>query len=205
MRLLLDAMVPHRCAACGAPAVGWCTACANAAEPLRLRGGGAVLLTDAVAAVGLFAYDGVVRDAVRGMKLSGRWSAARALGDMLRAQPLVPADWPVTWVPSTRARRRERGVEIPQLLAGPCAVGLLRRRLERADQTALTAQQRRAFPADAFVATAPVPLCVVIVDDVRTTGGTALAAASALLRAGAVRVLVATFAVGGDEARRAGA
>ncbi|MGI8874273.1 MAG: hypothetical protein ACR2KP_08095 [Egibacteraceae bacterium] len=40
-----------------------------------------------------------------------------------------------------------------------------------------------------------------MVDDVRTTGGTALAAAAALRTAGARRVLVATFAVAGQDAR----
>ena len=44
---------------------------------------------------------------------------------------------------------------------------------------------------------------MVLVDDVRTTGATATAAALALRAAGARRVLVVTFAVGGDEARRA--
>ena len=198
---LLDAIIPPRCAACGRPGHGWCDACAEAAEALRLRNGGATSLTPAVAAVGVYAYDGVVADAVRGMKLSGRFGAAKPLGQLIRGHPAVPGDWPITWVPSTARRRRDRGFELPQLLAGAGARPLLRRTLQRADQTDLTPQQRRAFPLNAFVAVQLVPADVVLVDDVRTTGGTAVAAATALIRGGARRVLVATFAVGGDDAR----
>lgn len=160
------------------------------------------MLGDAIAAVGVYAYEGVVRDAVRGMKIAGRWSAARQLAASLRCRAGVPADWPITWTPSTRRRQAQRGVDLPRLLAGPDAVAMLRRRLERADQTSLTPAQRRAFPADAFVATAAVPAAVVLVDDVRTTGATATAAAGALLAGGAQRVVVVTLAVGGDEARQ---
>lgn len=205
MGLVLDAVLPVRCAACAEPGFGWCRVCAAAAEGLRLTGGGAVLLTPAVAAVGVYAYDGVVRDAVRGMKLSGRSAAAADLGCEIRALAVIPAGWQVTWVPSTRRRRRQRGFDLPRLLAGPGAVGLLERTFEGPDQTELTSQQRRSFPPDAFRAISPLPRCVVLIDDVRTTGATATAAAGALTAAGASHVLVATLAVGGDAARSAAA
>ncbi|MPZ72446.1 MAG: hypothetical protein GEU74_04335 [Nitriliruptorales bacterium] len=202
--LLLDALLPARCAACGAPAAGWCGACRTAAEALRLPGGRPVLLSPRVAAVGVFAYDGVVRDAVRGLKIAGRHAAAATLGDAIRSLPVIPRSWTVTWVPSTRRRQRERGVEITRLLAGRDAVPLLRRVGERPDQTALTAMQRRRSPLGSFAPAGRVAGNVVLVDDVRTTGATATAAAQALLAAGAGRVLVATFAVGGDAVRRRG-
>lgn len=153
-------------------------------------------------AVGAYAYEGVIRNAVHGMKIAGRWAAARHLGARVRGLPGVPRDWPVTWVPSTRRRRAERGVDIPHLLAGPGAVAMLHRRADRPDQTSLTPQQRRDFPCDVFVACTAVPADVVLVDDVRTTGATARAAAQALLEGGARRVVVATLAVGGDDARQ---
>jgi predicted amidophosphoribosyltransferase len=161
-----------------------------------------VLLAPAIAGVGLYAYDGVVRDAVRGMKLSGRHAAAASLGHELRGLPAVPADWPVTWVPSTARRKRRRGFDLAQLLAGPAGRQLLRRSYQGPDQTDLTPDARRQFPRDAFMAVRPVPADVVLVDDVRTTGATALSAAAALLAGGASRVLVATLAVGGDDARQ---
>lgn len=194
-------LVPQRCAACAAPAEGLCGRCDAEAEALRLPGGGFTSLGPHVAAVGAYAYGGVIRDAVRGMKIAGRSGAAPALGRRTLALAGVDPAWTVTWVPSTSRRLRERGVEIPRLLAGAGAVRLLRRRLDRPDQTELTPSERRALPSNTFAAVCQVAGDVVLVDDVRTTGATASAAATALLAAGARRVVVATLAVGGDDAR----
>lgn len=203
MQTLLDTLLPPRCAACAAPARGGlCQPCRAAGDLLRLAPRDVTILADAVAAVGCYAYDGVIRDAVRGMKLGGRHAAGRPLGCELRSHPAIPLSWPVTWVPSTRRKLRQRGVEITRLLAGAEAVPLLERVADRPDQTTLDAQSRRTSPVGAFAALAPAPHDVVLIDDVRTTGATALAAAQALLDAGARRVLVVTFAVGGDDARR---
>jgi predicted amidophosphoribosyltransferase len=188
-----------------------CPPCLADAGRLVLPDLGFRWLDDGVAAVGVFAYSGVVRDALRGVKAGGRHAAAAGLGRLLRARlaPTLAAGGPrwtgaaVTWVPSTPRRRRERGAEITRLLAGPAAVALLRRVTERPDQTVLSARQRRASPAGAFAALTRAPPAVVLVDDVRTTGATAAAAAACLRAAGAGRVLVATLAVGGDDARAA--
>lgn len=203
MRALLDTLLPPRCAACAAPAAsGLCPTCRTAGAALRLPARDLTLLAERIAAVGCYAYDGVIRDAVRGMKLGGRHAAAAPLGVELRRHPAIPPQWPVAWVPSSRRKLRQRGTEITRALAGPQAVPLLRRTIDRPDQTTLDAQERRTSPRGVFAATAPAPADVVLVDDVRTTGATALAAGQALLDAGARRVLVATFAVGGDDARR---
>lgn len=203
MGRLLDTLLPPRCAACAAPAgEGLCVHCAAEAAALRLSPRHVAVLDSSVVAIGCYAYDGVVRDAVRGMKLGGRHAAARPLGAELRGHPAIPAGWATTWVPSTRRTMRRRGVEVPAVLAGRQALPLLRRTADRPDQTSLDAQERRRSPIGVFAATRPAPPDVVLVDDVRTTGATALAAAQALLEAGAQRVLVATLAVGGDDARR---
>ena len=101
-----------------------------------------------------------------------------------------------------RARLRRRGFELPRLLAGSTAVSLLEEVAERTDQTALDPVARRAAPTGAFRPRRPSPTAVILVDDVRTTGATARAAATALRTAGADRVLVVTLAVAGDQARR---
>lgn len=199
-----DLLVPARCPACDAVADPvLCADCAAALAGLALPDLARTTLAAGVVAVGAYAYDGVTADIVRGVKAGERHAAARGLGELLRARLCLPAPDQVatTWVPSTRRRRRERGVELTRLLAGPGARRLLVKVAERPDQTDLDPVQRRRSPLGAFAAAGPVPRAVVLIDDVRTTGATALAAATALREAGAAQVVVATFAVAGDQAR----
>jgi predicted amidophosphoribosyltransferase len=204
---VVDLLVPPRCAACGRPGLlPLCAGCSRAIEPLALTGLARTELDEGVLAVGAYAYDAVARDAVVGLKVRGRSAAGPGLGRLMRRRLGVPephAGLVTTWVPSTARRLRQRGVEVPRLLAGDGAVAMLRRVGERPDQTALTAVRRRASPAGVFVPLGALPASVVLVDDVRTTGATALAAARALQAGGARRVLIVTFAVAGDEARAA--
>lgn len=205
MAALADLLLPVRCPACprgAAPVL--CGPCEIAAAALVLPGLGATELAEGVVAVGGYAYEGVVRDAVRGMKVAGRWATAPALGARVLARVgALPSAAVTTWVPSTPRKLRDRGVELPRLLAGPGAVPLLATTVERPDQTSLDPTARRRSPRGAFVARRSAPAAVVLVDDVRTTGGTAVAAGLALRAAGARRVLVVTLAVGGDDARAA--
>jgi predicted amidophosphoribosyltransferase len=197
---VLSLLVPPRCAACGevvaAEAPGLCPECVDAAEVTALGERGIALLGEGAVAAGVFAYEGVVGEAVRTVKAGGQHAAADGLGRLMRDR-LGPAvwRWPVTWVPSPRRRRRARGAEVPRLLAGQGATKLLARRTDPPEQTTLSPEARRLAPQASFTAPAAVPPEVVVVDDVRTTGATARAAASALRTAGARRVLVATLAV----------
>lgn len=201
MRHLTDLVLPERCAACGSLGAGLCTACRRAAALLRLPGGEPVRLAPRVLAIAAFRYDGVIAGAVRDVKTPGRHRPAHHLGDLLWAAiaDIAPGAiaWPRSWVPSTARRVRERGADIPRLLAGPDAVALLRRTRQASDQTMLSADQRRVARRGDFEAGHAVPSRLVLVDDVRTTGGTATAAAAALTAAGADRVLVVTLAAAG--------
>ncbi|MGI8574311.1 MAG: ComF family protein [Egibacteraceae bacterium] len=201
MRAVWDLAAPPRCAACDRPAaVVLCLDCADAAERLVLADRGFLQLGEQIAAIGGFAYDGVIRDVVHRVKLSHRHAAAAGLSRML-FQLLDPPGWPVTWVPSRRRSRKERGAEIPRLLAGVGAGRLLAVGEDRPDQTTLDARARRLAPAGSFRAVAAVPERVVLVDDIRTTGATLTAAASCLQSAGARRVLAVTLAVADGAAR----
>lgn len=198
MPALLDLVLPERCAACGRPARGLCGTCVRDAVGLRLADGAPAELAPGVLAVAGYLYDGAIADAIRGIKRPGCHAPARWLGAMLWAEVTprlgAAAGWPRTWVPSSRARLRARGAEIPQLLAGDGACPLLRRVRQTGQQKQRTARERRAGAAGDFVVRASVPRRVVLVDDVRTTGATARAAASALRVAGADHVLVVTLA-----------
>jgi predicted amidophosphoribosyltransferase len=203
--MVLDLLVPPRCPACGAvPTSVWCGVCLAHLARLALPGLGAEDLAPGVRAVGAYAYTDVVRDTILAVKAGGRHDAVDGMGSLLRARLKLPAPRPglaVTWVPTARRTLAERGVCVPRRLAGPRARPLLRRARDTPDQTALGASARRTSVAGVFAPTGPAPPAVVLVDDVRTTGGTALAAAAALRTAGARRVLVATFAVAGQDAR----
>ena len=105
----------------------------------------------------------------------------------------------LTFVPSDRGRRLERGhnpaerlaLELAALWEIPCLPLLERTRGGR--QRGSSAVERRTVRG-AFRATGAAPRTVVLIDDVYTTGATAAAAASALRAAGARRVEAVAFA-----------
>jgi predicted amidophosphoribosyltransferase len=70
----------------------------------------------------------------------------------------------------------------------------LRRVRETPTQTALTPEERLANVRGAFAARGVKGLRIILVDDVFTTGATLVAAASALMDAGAITVEAVTFA-----------
>jgi predicted amidophosphoribosyltransferase len=196
--LVLDLLLPDRCAACARPARGLCGACLRAAAALRCADGAPAHLGPGVLALAPFVYDGVIARAIRSVKTPGRHAAGAWLGELLWAEMAprlgVAAMWPRTWIPSTRARLRARGAEIPRLLAGGDARCMLRRVHQVGEQKTRGAHERRTGPCGDFRCDQRVPYGVVMVDDVRTTGSTARAAATALREAGASRVLAITLA-----------
>jgi ComF family protein len=112
-------------------------------------------------------------------------------------------------VPLHRTKRRQRGFNQAELIARAAlklhsASGrlllfdnILERQRETESQIGLTSHQRRENLRGAFAVTHADPIQgrdVLLVDDVLTTGTTAAECARVLLRAGAVRVWVATVA-----------
>jgi ComF family protein len=130
----------------------------------------------------------------------------RAMAALQHLPPVDGAPRVVVPVPTTRERARKRGYNQAALLADSLAKSLdlgvaeaLIRTRGGATQVALPPSQRRANVRGAFAARGEAaPLIegahVVLVDDVLTTGSTAGAAASELVRMGASEVTLVVFA-----------
>lgn len=158
-----------------------------------------------------YLLDDVTRPLVHALKYKG-WHAA----SIPMAERMARVTWPreveadlplVVPVPLSRVRHRERGynqaallgMEIARHKGWRFAAQVLERARSAGSQTTLHPAERRANVAGAFRATGPGAEAIaarhaVVVDDVWTTGATALACADALLSAGARAVSVLTFA-----------
>jgi ComF family protein len=166
-------------------------------------------------AVAYGSYDGNLRELVHLLKYGGVRPAANILGRMVGdAISKIAGEFDrntvlVIPVPLHKSKRRQRGFNQAELIARAAvkhqkapgglvlAVDLLRRQRDTKSQIGLTSHQRRANMRGAFTVVRPGEVKgreVLLVDDVVTTGTTVSECARVLLRAGAVRVWVATAA-----------
>jgi ComF family protein len=151
------------------------------------------------------AYDGSLRAIVHALKYKGRRSLGRELSVLMFQQGgdvLAGADMVVP-IPLHPLRRLTRGFNQAQDLCAalgvPVAQALVRIR-NTSTQADLPAAARQANVRNAFQLARRANVdgaCVVLVDDVSTTGATLDSCARVLLRAGAreVRALIAARAV----------
>jgi ComF family protein len=217
---ITEMLFPAQCAACGTGTWPICARCSDgvgvAVPPLCRRCGrptenpldrcGDCPPPEIDAARAPFVYEGPVSRAVKGMKFAGWRALAANLGAaMAEIWDLGPAD-AVTWVPLSRRRRARRGFDQAEALAiataprlGIPSESLLQRRRDTPAQARKGGRDRRRALEGAFRAPGSAPHCVILVDDVLTTGATASSCARALREAGARRVLLLTAArsVGG--------
>ncbi len=161
-------------------------------------------------------FTGRARDVVLGFKYRNRRQLAGHLAGLLvnrlldaGIRPGVEVDT-VTWAPTSRRRRRQRGFDQAELVARQVALQLglpSRRLLERErDDTAQTGRGRAdRLVGPAFRVRPDVRgRSVLVIDDVVTTGATLRSAADALSAAGAPHVVTAAVAAtpGGLSGRR---
>ncbi|MGI8939256.1 MAG: phosphoribosyltransferase family protein [Iamia sp.] len=182
-------LLATRCGICDRPGASPCRSCharlrapAPDADPPGLPG-----------LVALLRYDGPARDLVARIKYRNQRQAVAWLADGLAALLAGVRIDMVTWAPTTPEHRRRRGFDHGEVLARAVARRLRRparpllRRVRGPAQTGRDAQHRREVPPE-FATTDDVPAgtCVLVVDDVVTTGATLRAATTALGACGAV-------------------
>jgi ComF family protein len=202
---LLDFAFPARCAGCGSEGPPICDRCRPGLFGRLERPGGVLLGLAADIPAPLLQlewcapFEGLVRDALHGLKYAGERRLAAVLGEALAArwrrvgaggEILVP-------VPIHRDRERQRGYDQALLLARetstalrlPFAACLERTRATVAqfelDRRHRAANVHRAFRVRPGAEWSVAGRWVVLVDDVATTGSTLAACGQALLDAGA--------------------
>jgi predicted amidophosphoribosyltransferase len=165
-RTILDFVFPPQCGGCEGIGSGLCDTCLPRGARIERR-----LPTLTVSALGI--YDGALRRAILALK-SGRRDVAEAFAERLSAR--ISSNAIAVPVPTTAARRRQRGFDGCELIArlafgSRVSAGLVQVRGEtqrgRGREARLTARQR-------FIWRGP-PLNgarVALIDDVVTTGST---------------------------------
>ncbi|MGH3071328.1 MAG: double zinc ribbon domain-containing protein [Gaiellaceae bacterium] len=215
--MLLDLLLPIRCAACELPGSVLCPACRDSlirlAPPLCDRcgspgawpvrrcaecSGRRIAFASARAAI---LYDAPARRLVQAWKERGQRRLAREAAALVAETLAPPTVAAITFVPSDPDRALERGHRPAESLARELGrvwampVRPLVRRVRNVErQRGLRLEDRRRNVRGAFAPAAAAPARVCLVDDVYTSGATAAASASALLKGGARRVEVVTFA-----------
>jgi ComF family protein len=194
--------------------------CERLGTPFNLDIGGTLLSPAAIATPPVFeraravaSYDAGARALVSRLKYSDHMELGHALGRMMAragaellsdADALVPI--PLHWSRLWRRRYNQSMVlarAVVQAYAPIRDIPIQNRWLKRTKrtrhQTGLTREQRAqnlrgAFEVPVAVRPSVVDQKIVLIDDVLTTGATVNAAARALLKAGAKRVDILTFA-----------
>jgi predicted amidophosphoribosyltransferase len=149
---------------------------------------------------GAFAYAGVGAEVVQALKFRDGRRLVGAVADLMAGPAADEVDrrgaTALTWLPTTAARRRDRGFDQAELLARALGRRLdlpvrpyLRRRPGRG-QTGRTRAERDANVRFAARRGLPPSGVVLAVDDVCTTGATARAGVAELARSGVVAGVV---------------
>jgi ComF family protein len=156
-------------------------------------------------------YEGLTRDVMLGFKYRNHRAVAELFAEILLARLRTVQDLEhldvVTWVPTTRERRMERGHDQAETLARMMgrSLGLPVRKLlvrESVEHQTGHSRAQRLVGVALRARSMSGPSTVLVVDDVVTTGATMRIAKQALTSAGAVRVVCIAVAATPAPARR---
>ncbi len=204
---LQDVIYPEEalCLACGAVVRSGCL-CGDCRASLRqdnFFSSWAHRDLDGVPAFSLRPHSGVARTLVLRLKHQAAACAAEELAALLLPLPdflSFSPDTVVTWVTMPARRHRERCIDHGRVLAEafarrlnlPCRQLLVRREDGARTQASLHMKDRRKNLRQAYAPAGTIDCPVLLVDDVLTTGTTALRCIEALRKAGAVEITVLT-------------
>ena len=139
-----------------------------------------------------FLYEGEIRSRILRLKYANERRIAAELGRDVAHHAIAHGMRPdvVTWIPTTRRKLRRRGIDHAELIAEHVARQLripCRQLLMRANNMSQTGQTRRVRLSQVrFRSRRLSPdICVLVVDDVVTTGASMRAARQALKSSGA--------------------
>ena len=209
---LLDLLFPPKCVFCGKvhahPDDTWCSRCTESL-PFTLNSGKQTGLHYDYC-ISPFYYTGNVRKSILRFKFKGATAYADAYGkvlaDCIREDSDLKYDV-ISWVPLSDKRERSRGYDQAMLLALATALQLddvaietLKKPHDVRAQSELSGfDERNANISGAYEATDPELIegkCVLLIDDIVTTGATLSECAKVLLLAGASRIVCAALARG---------
>lgn len=201
MRSILDLVVPTYCAGCDQPSTNWCASCSASLRAFP------VARPHLLGAYALAAYAGPARRAVLAYKEKGRHQLSAVLGGALAsALPSIRAGpYVLVPTPSRPSAARGRYGQHMTAVARACRLALARaghrasvaavlRLSGRArDSVGLDPAGRAANLRGRLRCVGPAPPSVVLLDDVITTGATAVACTAALKAAGTHEAIVLAF------------
>jgi ComF family protein len=208
---LLDLLFPPKCVFCGRVLLDrddhWCDKCVESL-PFTLNGGKQDGVYYDFCIAPLY-YKGVVRRSILRFKFKNASGYASAYGKMLAdciREQNITYDI-ISWVPLSDKRERKRGYDQAMLLAlatalelGDVAAETLKKSRDVQAQSELGgAAERRANISGAYEAADAEIVeekCVLLIDDIVTTGSTLEECANVLLSAGASRVICVALARG---------
>lgn len=172
------------------PQSGLCDLCL-AASPVD---GQVYQITSMIQMQSVYAYASPIGAAIRFVKRTGSIPGANALAALLAPTLAHVPPAMRTFIPAPWIRMRRRGLDLPEILAGPGARRVFIRRMGQR-QYGLNKAQRQTNP-QRFLRlkdATDLPKHMVLIDDVRTTGATTYTGARLLVAQG-VRVSIVTLA-----------